>query len=250
MCRSSGHFWIGLFCCCYWVVWAACMLWKLSLVCCIVCKYFSQSEYCFFVLWFPLLCKSLCIWLGSIWFCFYILVLNTCKFLLKETQTPHCYCSTFLSFHSQVLEKADLSPHLSLFPQMSLIWTLLLALHRHSFPSVTSKFATSGPQLHPTPLLLTPLLETPPSMDSMIQCHVLLFLLLWFLACSLSSNQNIWDILNLKNKKFIVYLKFRFNWTSRIFIGKLYLSCNFTFIWLLISAFYPHQTVSWRAQMV
>ena len=28
--RSSAHFWIEFCCCCYWVVWAICIFWKLS----------------------------------------------------------------------------------------------------------------------------------------------------------------------------------------------------------------------------
>ena len=62
--RSSAQFLIGLFCCCfccYWVVWAVCIFWKLSPCLSHHLQIFSPSPQAVFsfCLWLPLLCKSL-----------------------------------------------------------------------------------------------------------------------------------------------------------------------------------------------
>ena len=60
--RSSSHFFIGFFCCC-WVVWAVCIFWKLGPCCSHHLQVFSPSLevvlYYFFSLkysWFIMLC--------------------------------------------------------------------------------------------------------------------------------------------------------------------------------------------------
>ena len=69
---SSVFCWDYLFCC-YWVVCAICLFWKLSPVSHIVCKCFLPfCRLSFFFLWFPLLCESLQVWLGPI--CLFLLL--------------------------------------------------------------------------------------------------------------------------------------------------------------------------------
>ena len=54
--RSFSHFLIGLFFSWHWVVWAACIFWKLILFSCFICYYFFP----FWVLSFHLCYSFLC----------------------------------------------------------------------------------------------------------------------------------------------------------------------------------------------
>ena len=73
--RFSAHFSIGFCCCCcYWVVWAVCIFWKSSPCWWHHLQIFCPSPYVVFsfCLQFPLLYKSLCVWLGPI--CLFLLL--------------------------------------------------------------------------------------------------------------------------------------------------------------------------------
>ena len=99
-------FWLGCLCLWYWVVWAVCMFWTLSLVSHITCKYFPPfHSFSLFCLWFPLLYKSL--YIAQIFLTKAFLIWGSAAFLPAGVRTAFSY-SLFLSLWDFSLNLPDL----------------------------------------------------------------------------------------------------------------------------------------------
>ena len=92
-----AYFFSWVVCFCYWVVWAACIFWKLSPCQHIICNIFSQSIGCLFILFMVSFAMQKLISLFSGCWVFFVFLVFICLFV--------CFVLLcFLGLHSKHME--------------------------------------------------------------------------------------------------------------------------------------------------